>query len=410
MNLVYLNQLLRSQTERSFKSVMTFFQHLETIECGNADLAFQQKVAYNRFTTLQELLASVVEASRRFLDYLTVLQNASLLKSDDGIQAIKAFTDSMSTCYRRIHEEKEKAIVFTNGFFVSGSSWRVLNECCLEISKAFSQMKGKVTRAISGSTEWWLEVDNIVSFVNSIENSNIASSGKPSIENYQSQEMMAKIEEMVCSCLVWGQESCNLVGSQADDITETINSLEKLFCIKTLERINVHLNECLAHLWNSDSCQSVYGDILFQDCLPMLQMIGSKLRTCLNFSLGLQHSISKLARISSAILSTLIENGFCTPEETEDAAEVSTVTGGTGLGDGDTKDARDISHELENEDQVLGAEIQEEEGLDDNERESGELNDHPQGIEIEEDFQGKMEDINSDPGKSLSGISLVSFV
>lgn len=409
MNLVYLNQLLRSQTERSFKSVMTFFQHLETIECGNTDLTFQQKVVYNRYITLQELLASVVEASRRFLDYLTVLQNVSLLKNDDGIiQTIEAFTDSISTCYRRIHDEKEKAIVFANGFFVSASSWRVFNDCCLEISKAFNQMKGKVTRAIPESREWWLEVDNIVSFVNSIESSNLASSRKLSMENHQSREMMDKIEEMICSCLVWGQESCNLVGSQDNDITETIDLLEKLFCIKSLERINVHLNECLAHLWYSDSCQSVYGDILFQDCLPMLQVIGSKVRTCLYFSLGLQHSISKLARISSAILSTLIENGFCTPEETEDAAEVSTVTGGTGLGDGDTKDARDISHELQNEDQVLGAETQKD--LDDNERESGELNDHPQGIEIEEDFQGKMEDINSDPGKSLSGISLLSFV
>eukprot|EP00890_Picochlorum_soloecismus_P003681 jgi/Picsp_1/4313/NSC_01821-R1_type a von willebrand factor domain-containing protein len=401
MNLVYLNQFLRSRTERSFKSVMTFFQYMETIECGNIDLTFQQKVAYNSYITLQELLSSGLEASRRFLDYITVLQNVTVLNkdiTDDGIiLPIKTFIDSMATCYRRMHEQKEKEIAFTNGFFVSASSWRVLNECCLEISRAFNQMnmKGKVTGAIPGSRQWQLELDSIVSFAKSIENS---SSMYTKVENQQSPAMMTKIEEMICSCLVWGQESSNLASSRESNITEAIDSLNKLLCIDSLERINSHLNECFACLWDSENFQSVYADILFQDCLPMLRVIGSKLRTCLDFLLGLQHSLSKLAYISSAILCTLIEKGFCTPEETDAAAEASTVTGGTGLGDGDTKDARDISHELENEDQMLGTEGQED--LDDNEPDNAELNDHPAGIEIEEDFQGKMEDISSNPEES----------
>ena len=140
----------------------------------------------------------------------------------------------------------------------------------------------------------------------------------------------------------------------------------------------------------------------------MLRVIGSKLRTCLDFSLGFQHSLSKLNHVCSAILCTLIEKGFCTPEETEDGTEVSTVTGGTGLGDGDTKDARDISHELENEDEILGTEDQK--GLDNNERDDAEMNAQPRGIETEEDFQGKTEDVSSNQGKFLSAISLVFLV
>jgi len=408
MNLLYLNQIMRSRTERSFKSVMNFFQYMETIACGNADLTFQQKVAYNRYVNLEELLISGLEASRHLLDYMNMLKNVTVLNKDitDGIiQPIKTFTDSMATCYRRIHEEKERAITFRNGFFVSASSWRVFKECCLEISKAFNQVKGKVTGAIPGSRQWRLEVDSIVSFVNSIENSCSINSR---VENQQSPGMMTKIEEMICSCLVWGQESSDLVSSRDSNITVTIESLDTLLCIDTLERINAHLNECFACLWDSENFQSLYADILFQDCLPMLRVIGSKLRTCLDFSLGFQHSLSKLNHVCSAILCTLIEKGFCTPEETEDGTEVSTVTGGTGLGDGDTKDARDISHELENEDEILGTEDQK--GLDNNERDDAEMNAQPRGIETEEDFQGKTEDVSSNQGKFLSAISLVFLV
>lgn len=68
---------------------------------------------------------------------------------------------------------------------------------------------------------------------------------------------------------------------------------------------------------------------------------------------------------------------------------------GTGLGDGDTADAQDVSNQIENEDQIMGAHQQgmqedEPEGQDDKgqENETGDAD----GVEMEQDFDGEMHD------------------
>jgi hypothetical protein len=74
---------------------------------------------------------------------------------------------------------------------------------------------------------------------------------------------------------------------------------------------------------------------------------------------------------------------------------------GVGLGDGDTANAKDVSAQIENEDQILGAH-QEEKKEEEGSREEGEGGvqdkgkEDEEGVEMEQDFDGELADVSED--------------
>lgn len=68
---------------------------------------------------------------------------------------------------------------------------------------------------------------------------------------------------------------------------------------------------------------------------------------------------------------------------------------GTGLGDGSTEGAKDISDKLENEDQLLGAQQRD---AEQKQEEQGPVEDSAKGIEMEADFDGAMHDMPEEEG------------
>jgi hypothetical protein len=74
---------------------------------------------------------------------------------------------------------------------------------------------------------------------------------------------------------------------------------------------------------------------------------------------------------------------------------------GVGLGDGDTANAKDVSAQIENEDQILGAH-QEEKKEEEGSREGGEGGaqdkgkEDEEGVEMEQDFDGELADVSED--------------
>ena len=72
---------------------------------------------------------------------------------------------------------------------------------------------------------------------------------------------------------------------------------------------------------------------------------------------------------------------------------------GTGLGDGDTADAQDVSNQIENEDQIMGAQ-QDMEPDDRNADKDGSKKDKPEdadGVEMEQEFDGELHDGELEP-------------
>ncbi|KAG0341494.1 AAA ATPase midasin [Podila horticola] len=100
-------------------------------------------------------------------------------------------------------------------------------------------------------------------------------------------------------------------------------------------------------------------------------------------------TINKLTYVLCNTFSILFAKGFCIPEmeqEMKEGEEESNVAG-TGIGDGEG--GKDVSDEIEDEEQVLGT--QNDKKQDDDDKKETEEED--KGIEMENDFEGNMEDV-----------------
>ncbi|KAG0044860.1 AAA ATPase midasin [Gryganskiella cystojenkinii] len=100
-------------------------------------------------------------------------------------------------------------------------------------------------------------------------------------------------------------------------------------------------------------------------------------------------TINKLTYVLCNTFSILFSKGFCIPEmeqEMKEGEEESNVAG-TGIGDGEG--GKDVSDEIEDEEQVLGTQNDKKQDEDDQK----ETEEEDKGIEMENDFEGKMEDV-----------------
>lgn len=106
---------------------------------------------------------------------------------------------------------------------------------------------------------------------------------------------------------------------------------------------------------------------------------------------ALHKSQSKLGYILSSIFSSLFQEGFCAKQEDAEEDRASNVHDafGTGMGEGEGK--TDISHEIEDEDQLLGS-SQKGEKEDDASQDKSRSTE--KGIEMEQDFDGDMFDVS----------------
>jgi midasin len=170
------------------------------------------------------------------------------------------------------------------------------------------------------------------------------------------------------------------------DIIETHNELCRAFGSKHL---NVMAAQCesvfvnLARLGESDISEAtkcvlnVYP--IMKQCLLMVQY---RL-----FEFGVFHkTLTKFTYILTNTFYSVIKDGFCVPEGEEDDSDdtLEDDVAGMGIGEGDGK--KDVSEEIETEDQVEG--LQNEEAAPPPEKE---IKDEKEGIEMQADFDGKME-------------------
>ena len=73
---------------------------------------------------------------------------------------------------------------------------------------------------------------------------------------------------------------------------------------------------------------------------------------------------------------------------------------GTGLGEGDTSTAKDVSAQIENEDQILGAQQRDQQQPEDDAKADAERGvgkeEGQEGVEMEQDFDGEIGDVSGD--------------
>jgi len=124
--------------------------------------------------------------------------------------------------------------------------------------------------------------------------------------------------------------------------------------------------------------------------VEMLQAAGMQI---LNDYVALQKTVSKLGYILSNLFNSLYTEGFCITKEEENGeagGEKFEDADGTGMGEGEGK--KDVSDQIEDEDQLIGtSEKNEDAPTADGAEKKGE-----KGVEMEQDFDGDMLDLSED--------------
>ena len=129
----------------------------------------------------------------------------------------------------------------------------------------------------------------------------------------------------------------------------------------------------------------------------MLGVLSTATRVVLGEYVAFHRSSCKLESVLTALFLGLCAEGFCAPPEETDGESGGGMMddqSGTGMGAGEGK--RDVADEIENEDQILGAEDAEKRDEDEtkDEKNTGDEEDDG-GIEMQNDFEGTMEDVDA---------------
>lgn len=134
--------------------------------------------------------------------------------------------------------------------------------------------------------------------------------------------------------------------------------------------------------------------IMLAQLQPLLEMLRAAGLRVLADQAAFSKSVAKLGYVLANLFAGLFREGFCGAKE-ESGAEGATSfkdAEGTGMGAGEGQ--KDVSDQIENEDQLLGNKGDEEEGEKTGEKKKED--EKVKGVEMEEDFEGEMLDLSED--------------
>jgi midasin len=132
---------------------------------------------------------------------------------------------------------------------------------------------------------------------------------------------------------------------------------------------------------------------------PVVELIDSLLNHFIKQSFTIHRATCKLRYVLLGLFTDLMARGFCAPVEEETTAEGEGATefediqgGGLGAGEG----AKDVSDQIESEDQLEDTKQAGDKGDEDNADDDPDVKEEKEGIEMNNDFDSKLQDLELD--------------
>ncbi|KAK9767839.1 AAA ATPase midasin [Basidiobolus ranarum] len=235
---------------------------------------------------------------------------------------------------------------------------------------------------------------------------------KVGIEEEHTREVLNNVSKLIQSLLVIIQELRKLQKSRESELSvdqdydefglrenhisdahniflQTSKMLHMPGVIQACQQISASTTTLMEYHHDGSPLEPLVTHVL-SICVPFLEQYLSI--SCLHLHEFLVHhkALNKLCMVVCNTFLTLFTKGYCIPEVQSEEQEMDDGDAqGTGVGEGDTSGAQDVSNEIEDEDQVLGTEDQKPQEPDTNDTSKEEEN----GLDMENDFEGKMEDV-----------------
>ncbi|XP_059144482.1 midasin-like [Physella acuta] len=183
------------------------------------------------------------------------------------------------------------------------------------------------------------------------------------------------------------------------------NTMDKLNSPKVVNK----LEELIAHLSTlssvktpsqSESCENI--PLCVRSLLqtkPLVLAFSSLVESQLGNSVAIHRSMGKLLSVLLAVFAEMAQKGFCIPPELseevdgEGATEFKDIEGG-GIGEG--QGAKDVSDQIESEDQLEEAKRPGQEEKPEESQDQPDIPSEDNAIEMSDDFDGKLHDMDGD--------------
>ena len=439
----HVHYLLRLQ-RRTIRSVVPALDSIERVldctsnaarsaEKGLAACSARQKESHEQAQHLQkstkECLEQLKQMQELYAAYASVeddselgeaLQNAeTTLKS--AINEIVKHERSVSACATRW----TNPTLPTN--FVAGTDESSISECMATLSILTSQLNERkdLHENVPG---WSICVDVISQATKHVHQS--ACDTDPHFEvgaeGQHASQAVGKLEQAVRSALIWAQRVSRIAPTFAekdsgheDDETNsqpTVSGCTQAFDNLMSSETAMSMPKAAAAAMHHASELEDEGVIVVGEALarfsPLLRVLHGAMQHHLAALAQYYHKTAQLANSMSTVFANLLEEGFGvddkqqadeSQQQREDKSSGNADRDGEGVGMGEGQGTRDVSEQIENEDQLMGdnAEAEREEHGKEQEGENGQ---GTRGIEMSQAFDEQEErDITEDDGDENGG-------
>lgn len=397
--LIFMQQKCRN----IISEVSSFLDNLgKSIHAMESSMNCQATRNNDSYKALEEAMSCCMLVNSKYLHYFeALLENGNLSLPLDNIsillKLLRKSQSVLATLIDQLVKERSKTMLFdSTKLHVTVGMERIFEQCRLHMDSLSKSIVSKSSGVVGA--EYLRDAYNELSVCLKAE---VIS---PQVLDEKDQTGFAAdfslaYEDLVRACMVWAQNVPldDVVSECSSNISRMLPLIEKLLNLSSIQAIAKKSNSIAYMLVQMSKYDHPFQhDIsdMVARVIPLLIATRSSLENFLLHVSLLHRALSKLSYITLGIFCELVEKGFCVQEENQsnDLAGEETKDG-IGLGDGDTKGAIDISDQLHNEDQILGAEkVEQDEPYDENDGDRGE-DEKAQGIEMDEDFDGDMEDV-----------------
>ncbi|XP_064629159.1 midasin-like [Lineus longissimus] len=199
----------------------------------------------------------------------------------------------------------------------------------------------------------------------------------------------------------------DLGGGKFVEVTQTVLASDmKVLNMKKITRSITKLKKHVMAVSDTDSFQASAYSSKLMTIVPFLSQYTKLVQFYLTQQVATHRATCKMLSVLLGIFSELAQKGFCLPAEFSDeiGGEGSTkfedIEGG-GLGEGEGQ--KDVSDQIENEDQLEDTYKEGEERKEEDTSQQPDVESEENAIEMSEEFGGKLQDVDQQEGSGESG-------
>ncbi|XP_023315085.1 LOW QUALITY PROTEIN: midasin-like [Trichogramma pretiosum] len=385
--LVYLHACPEQSNSRDVSSIYTLSSHeLPFEECKKGDATWKKASSY--ITECSDIVSSLAEEFNKLFPEMYILCGENN-EMEDQVNIINSrHFGFLKNSFESLKTVRDKIIEFSNMFITNDGSYHPL----LNNIKFLEDSIGDKIK----------EFDNLVTALNKpLESEDTWSTD--SLDQYE-----IELEKLVNMILIVIQNKYkNIVGAISEKNGDNANSKvdgklrDKLIKsieidIKALKLKDIHqsLNSLLKTTFNVDQRSILSYTRLLQKCLPLFQQYLLLAQFYINEQTASLRLTCKILHLQLNVFLDLANNGFCIPDDldltsSDEGEQEKENENGMNLGDGEGQ--RDVSDQVENENQLEEATLVGQEGKKLDDEDSTEKN---EGIERSENVEEKSQDVN----------------